>query len=88
MSPALRAQVRERAGNRCEYCQLGFVSHRLLQIVNTPDKFIKERSTFYLCAGDDSETSYADCERAFLSAVLPGEANAVCGGEGQQGALH
>src|SRR5438445_2468082 len=22
MSPALRAQVRERAGNRCEYCQL------------------------------------------------------------------
>ncbi len=22
MSPALRARVRERAGNRCEYCQL------------------------------------------------------------------
>ena len=30
-----------------------------------------------MCAGDDSETRHADSKRAFLSAVPPGEANAV-----------
>jgi len=34
-------------------------------------------SHFNLRAGDDSETRHADSNRAFLSAVPPGEANAV-----------
>src|SRR2546430_7814071 len=35
------------------------------------------KPTFHLCTGDHSDTRHADPQRAFLSAVPPGEANAV-----------